>query len=882
MKPRTFFFAAILAASWILPVAAQTPQIQVTANRNRIYLGEAVVLTVKVTGSATVSQPDLSAIKAGRARFLDDQTFSYFSMGAGQPQATVARIFNFEVAPANAGSFAAGPVTVTVDGRPYSVGGPVIEVTGVQQQDDVIIRISASRDSALVNEPFEVALSVSVRRLEGAYTEVDPLDPNDPPALSVPFLDGQPVDGLTCPDVRRMLQERLQADRSRAGFAVNNYTYRPDPFDMRSMFDMDSFFQDRKAKFSFDRRTVEQGGKTYFEYSLRLPYVAKQEGTYTFGPAVFKGKIIGAVDAQRHGMMKDIFTVGPACTVRVVPPPERGRPPSYVGAIGSNIVVEATLDTQTCNVGDPLKLALSISGDVTLDNVFTPPLWNQASVTKLFRLYQDTVQTSAKGGRREYVYTLRPTQEGNIEVPPLEISYYDSNERAYRTVTTRPIPVRAHAAHEVRLPNFLSSVTNRAGEGLAVAMQDNYVPAPVTVDRRGADPFAVAGSAWLLALGLAGPAAFSIAVTARGLRRLAARRAPEARQRRELKLAMDMLREARRLSDRDPSAAGTVFSNGLRKYLAIRFGAGEAGLTPEDARRIMADSAVAPDLAAELAGIFERTFNAAFVHGSGADRDLKADLERARSLVETLQRTEPGRGRGGAAPRSVLSVALTLATCATLASAGTEQQRRFIWNEANAKMSSAQGEKDFLDAAAAYWRLSREGVRNGPLFYNMGTAFLMAKQYDASFAALLRAERYMGSTWEIRRNMELALAAGDTSRPPALPWTRVPLAWHYGIGLSARVTVAICAFALFWGSLTIGIFGLRNLSRPLIGISLAIFVLFGSSVATTLHAEFGPRAVPACIREPRADAGRGIAAGPGNLPPGPRSSEAAAAPPAQR
>ena len=179
--------------------------------------------------------------------------------------------------------------------------------------------------------------------------------------------------------------------------------------------------------------------------------------------------------------------------------------------------------------------------------------------------------------------------------------------------------------------------------------------------------------------------------------------------------------------------------------------------------------------------------------------------------------------------------ALLLASTAR-GSAPNESGRRFLWDQANSQMCSARTPAEFGKAAATYRRLLASGVRNGPLFYNLGTALLKAGEYEPATAALLRAERYTGSTPEIRQNLLLALAREDPNATVSLPWHRFPLFWHYGLSGATRVAVAATAFSLFWAALALARAGVRP-ARPFAVLCLCAFVLFGSSVLTTWHDE---------------------------------------------
>ncbi len=177
----------------------------------------------------------------------------------------------------------------------------------------------------------------------------------------------------------------------------------------------------------------------------------------------------------------------------------------------------------------------------------------------------------------------------------------------------------------------------------------------------------------------------------------------------------------------------------------------------------------------------------------------------------------------------------------------------FSWEEANTRMATARTEADFLLAARIYLRLVHAGVRNGSLFYNLGTALLKARRYEEAVSAFRRAERFMGSSPEIRRNLLLALAHEDKNAAEGLGWTRWVLFWHYGLGLRTRATVAAWAFCAFWVVLALRVVGVRRLTGTLLAVAAGLVVLFGSSAVGSWQQEMaecpilvgGEPAVPA-------------------------------------
>lgn len=807
--------------------------LDVSVNRNQIYTGESIILTVQVTGKE--SEPDLSGIQNAQITFLGSQSRSNYSFALINGRITKTgfsgRSYTYEVTPSKVGLFRAGPVTLSVSGRTISARGPTVEVSGVEEQGWVLVEVTASRQSVLVDEPFSIRLALLLRCLPEPYGRHDPLDPRSPPKLQAPFLNGGEIDGLSVPNIQSMLQGMMVARPDEPGWAINNYSVRRDPFD--SFFNFGDMFGQEAARFRFPRRLVQRDGVPYFEYAVALGYVPKEEGSRTFGPAVFKGSVVVGIDAGGQIDMRPVFAVGPACTVQVVPPPEEDRPESFIGAIGSNLTVSATLDTQTCSVGDPLSLTLRVQGDISIDNTYPPPLGAQEALLRDFRIYEDTVQSRRTDEGREFTFTIRPIRAGTIELPPIEVSYYDIYAQAYRTVRTEPIPLRANKALEAAEDILIDTVTNRSATTAHDASAVTLVAAPITVVPAGAESCELVQWNRVLPLALAGPILFLAIFLGRLAVRSVVRWRHEDVTRGAGRRARSTLRAASRISAQDPPQARRILCSAIRDYAGDRFRASGAGMTPLDIRRVLARSAISDELAEALCEIVERNFNAGFGQDHASGEAVAADIARTEDILARIDRATRSRR----VKRPDTAIAMCLAFWAMTAGAEGSLESRFLWDEANTIMASARTEQDFARAADAYERLIGRGIHNSPAFHNLGTALMKAQKPGPAVKALLRAERYTGTNDDIRRNLAISLAELHPRDTDPLPWHRQVLFWHYGLSAQSRVTVAAAAFSLFWIALALRTIGLRQLPRQLMVVALIVFAIFGSSSAATIHAE---------------------------------------------
>jgi tetratricopeptide (TPR) repeat protein len=708
-----------------------------------------------------------------------------------------------------------------------------VYVTGVSRppQDDVTLQVSASRDTVLIDEPFEIVFSVFIKKMQGDLAAVDPLNPAAPPRLEVPFLEPQPMAGLDGPDVRNLLRERLVQRRNAPAFILNNFTVRSDPFD--SMFRMDAD-RARQARFMFERRSVERDGIPHYEYYIKLNYRPLEEGAYTFGPVVYKGEVALDIDPGPAMRTRSVFAVGPAQTVRVVPPPEENRPPSFIGAIGAYMHAAAQLDAQQCKIGDPLTLTLTVSGDITLHNAYPPTLpWPQEELSDRFRVYSDTVETRRQNDRLIFTYRLRPITVGTIEVPPLPVTYYDRQKRDYQTVWTRPVPLRVDESPQIGEADILGLIARDELE--ALNEHAALAPAPFR-------PQAAAGlqvrplrpRLWHGAVAAGAPLLYAWVLYGQWRRRRKQSAHRRRRRRTALARARSALRAAEKIDDR--AARDRAVCAAVRDYLRRRLDIAPLGLTPADARRELCAHGVPDEVATRLRDIFEGHFNAGY---RGADRAAAPDRD-MREVETVLHDIDAELHRRAAAPDGrapggkLALLALTLFPLVASARRPDDTERVFLWREASARVASAQEEADFERAAQSYRQLVRAGVRNGTLFYNLGSALLQSGRYEEAARALLRAERYRGGDPEIRRNLRLALAGDRDPQEVFLPWYRLFLFWHYGLGFDTRLAIATAAFAVFWLALTLTALGLRGRAPRLArGPALLLTALFASSVAAS-------------------------------------------------
>lgn len=150
-------------------------------------------------------------------------------------------------------------------------------------------------------------------------------------------------------------------------------------------------------------------------------------------------------------------------TIQVFPIPGQNVPPTFAGAVG-NFTLAVTAAPTNVAAGDPITVRVQIRGRGALDAVQLPPQpdWNE------FKTYPPTTRLEGAdpnnvSGTKMFEQVVVPERAGIKALPPLAFSFFDPDQRAFRTLTGPAIPlnVSASTGGAAALPS-LPGTTNAA------------------------------------------------------------------------------------------------------------------------------------------------------------------------------------------------------------------------------------------------------------------------------------------------------------------------------------------------------------------------------------------------------------------------------------
>ena len=599
-----FRFAILAAfAAFVAHCAPVSMRLQV--DRAKIYLGESVVVTILVEGSRDASvRPEFPALPPADVSFLgsSDRSSRSITFINGKMSETVfeGRTFAYEIRPKQAGLFRTGDAVLDLPaarGGRVSCHGATVEVTGIEARNDIEAKISCAEKAILVDSPFRIDVSVAIRQLPEPNGRIEPIWRQNPLHMEAAFLDFPETAGLAQPDPEKSFFTFAgQAAQGAPGFTVNNYTRQGS---LMSFFD--SPFERHPAVFRFGPKTEDRGGTNWWNYSFGLDYSALAEGDYTFGPITVKGAIVTGARPDGSPAMDEVFVVAPAITVRVIPPPEEGRPDWYCGAVGRSLSAKASLDATKCKVGDPLTLSLDMTGEVSAANIRPPTLNLQKGLSDNFRIYDDSIESETIPGGKRFRYRLRPLKAGTLEFPPVKVAYYDTVRPGYVTISTDPLPVKVEATTQIATGLYeedeaeatLPNATVFASDGGTVAA----LPFGLSLDLARIARARYA-AIWLL------PALWLLVVAVRGTAAAVRRHVERTRYGRIAAAALRDFRAARRLAARKPEAAADKAVAALRAFTAAVLSSDNRSLTAPEVAELLTRRNIDPDFAARFRDTF--------------------------------------------------------------------------------------------------------------------------------------------------------------------------------------------------------------------------------------------------------------------------------------
>jgi hypothetical protein len=226
------------------------------------------------------------------------------------------------------------------------------------------------------------------------------------------------------------------------------------------------------------RRQTQIGNAVYTVIPLSFTLKAVKGGTLTVGPYTANATLELPIANARRDMFdpfgmfgrteqKQVVLASESQSVQSLPLPRENVPAGFTGAVGTYTM---SLSAGPTNVaaGDPITVKIQISGRGSIESLTLPdqPAWHE------FKIYPPTTKVETADalglqGTKTFEQIVAPQNSDIKELPSVSFSFFDPEQKAYRTLTQAAVPLVIRPGGSTPAPTVLSANRNQ---------QDNALP----------------------------------------------------------------------------------------------------------------------------------------------------------------------------------------------------------------------------------------------------------------------------------------------------------------------------------------------------------------------------------------------------------------------
>lgn len=341
---------------------------------------------------------------------------------------------------------------------------------------------------------------------------------------------------------------------------------------------------------------------------------------------------------QLYGYQAHKTLKAPAVTVNVDGLPQENKPKQFSGGVG-HFTMTPTLSATELSANEPVTLRLDITGTGNMKLIKTPEVnWPEGFDVydpKVSNSYQNTDDGST--GTKSIEYLAIPREPGDYTLPPVTLSYYDSETGDYRTLSTPSYQLHIKRAQKTHDGGQVSDYSQEDIKQLATDIRYIHTAELPETEDGAARPSSVrTGTAAWWACYLV-PLLIAIIVLIL-LRKYIRENADltQVRYRRANKVARKRLKSAKQLLEAGQAAAFyEEIERAAVSYLSDRLTIPTAELTKETIGDQLRSRGVADDLILETQDVLSEAEFARYA--PSAQQDMQAMYSRTEALINHLE-----------------------------------------------------------------------------------------------------------------------------------------------------------------------------------------------------------------------------------------------------
>lgn len=491
---------------------------------------------------------------------------------------------------------------------------------------------------------------------------------------------------------------------------------------------------------------LERRGGALYRSAVNLQYVLfpQKTGALSVPPATFEATVIQR-DLYGDDPVLTFFNGGgnlsvkvsrttPELPLKVLPLPSP-RPAGFSGGVG-RLQIKGELLTPHPKTNELCTYRITVTGAGNMKMLEAPTV----AFPKDFDVYgpkttdETELTTEGVAGKLIFDYTFVPQNVGQYTIPAVRLVYFDTEQRAYRTLSTAPLVL------DIARGKLSSAEARRAAE-LATGDIRDIVGGSATF--RPADAYYVFGTPAYVLIALAVVVLFVAALWLLRFRRRRLADGVALRRRRAARHCSRRLQRAARLLDSgevEPFYA--ALSDAMYDYAADRF-----SLQPASGKEAMCTAmqqrGVSDETVSRFMSVIDECEYARFSPATSGAEGAKRLLQEAEAVISDTEAALKSSRTSHSSMKKSATLFLLFVLCLPALGASIKE-----------KADSAYRARNYAEAARLYESALKQGV-SAPTYYNLGNAYYRLKDYPRAILNYRRALRYEPSMADARHNLTL-------------------------------------------------------------------------------------------------------------------------------
>ena len=423
----------------------------------------------------------------------------------------------------------------------------------------------------------------------------------------------------------------------------------------------------------------------------------------------------------------------PGIEIQVDPLPE--RPANFSGGVGK-FNVSAQLDKTETKANDPISMRIIVSGTGNLKLIKQPVV----NLPKDFDKYEPKVTDKSKlttngiEGSMVYDLLIVPRHQGQYEIPPVEFTYFDTAENAYKTVKSESFTL------DVAKGSGAGAVNDFSGQDLQELNKDIRYIKTGSTNQHSLNDFFFGSSAYWISLCLLAVVFVSLFVIFRQ-RAIDNANVTKARGKKANKVATKRLKKASRLmADNKPGEFYDEVLRALWGYVGDKMNIPVEQLSHDNISMRLAERNVDEAVISQFIGALDECEFERYAPGDPKGNMNKV-YEKAMTAIEKIEGSMKKRRTAAKATVLLLLLFLPLSGHAVT----------------KAEADSAYIRGQYQQAIKDYEMLLKQGA-SADLYYNLGNAYYRSENITRAVLNYERALLLSPGDRDVRFNLQIARA----------------------------------------------------------------------------------------------------------------------------